>query len=168
VFTCSHVWADGQAILFVSHDGDGDWQFLCGGEHDDDKPVLVCLEHVVERDPTVNEVADLGCNHTAERREVGAEWVIVNQGDAKVRADVAEYGWHVVMVSGDEEGPGFAYSVGLKETFGHPEIIMFGLRSDLMHTLINDLGEMLRQGQTLAVGEPVHGLVRNAHCILHP
>jgi hypothetical protein len=38
----------------------GDWQFLCGGDHSgesDDKPLLDCLENVVLRDPSLNELA---------------------------------------------------------------------------------------------------------------
>ncbi len=168
VFVCSHVWEDEAPILYVSHDGDGDWQFLCGGTHEDSKPVLVCLEHVVDRDASLNEVSDLLCNHTAERNNVGAEWEVINEGDAKLQADVAEHGWHVVIVRGDDEGPGFAYSVGLKETFSQPELIMFGLTTDLMHALINDLGEMLRCGQALGIGEPIRELLRDADCVLYP
>jgi hypothetical protein len=32
VFTCKRV-AEGAPILHVSHEEDGDWQFLCGGQH---------------------------------------------------------------------------------------------------------------------------------------
>ncbi|MFN7132177.1 MAG: hypothetical protein ACK4N5_08845, partial [Myxococcales bacterium] len=50
VFLCAHV-ASGAPVLYVSHDEDGDWQFLCGAdEHDPqrgDGPVLKCLEHIV-------------------------------------------------------------------------------------------------------------------------
>jgi hypothetical protein len=39
----------------------------------------------------------------------------------------------VNLISGDELGPGFAYSFGLYEEFGHPEIIIFGLAAESMH-----------------------------------
>lgn len=29
-FTCTHVYHDGKENLFVWHDEDGDWQFMCG------------------------------------------------------------------------------------------------------------------------------------------
>lgn len=53
----------------------------------------------------------------------------------------------MIKVAEDEDGPGFAYSVGLFQSFGHPEIIIFGLSLELMHRLINDLGQMIRAGE---------------------
>lgn len=32
-FTCCHVLEENKPILYVSHDEDGYWQFLCGGNH---------------------------------------------------------------------------------------------------------------------------------------
>lgn len=34
VYVCDRV-AGGTAILLVAHDSDGDWQFLCDGDHGD-------------------------------------------------------------------------------------------------------------------------------------
>src|SRR5688572_28543470 len=54
---------DGAPVLHVSHDSDGDWQFLCGGnEHGDgqsDGGLLVCLECRVADDLTLNELSTL-------------------------------------------------------------------------------------------------------------
>lgn len=71
----------------------------------------------------------------------------VQNHEKKVRADIAEFGWHVVLVLEDEEGPPFAYSIGLQHSFGHPEIIMFGLRHESMHGIINWIGEMIKGGK---------------------
>lgn len=167
VFLCSHVFDEEQPVLYVSHDGDGDWQFVCGDSHDDSEPKLVCIEHVLERDSTLHEVANLKCNHTAERETVGADWQIVDEGEAKLLADIAEHGWHVIVVRGDDSGPSFAYSVGMTETLQHPEIIMFGLPGDLMCALINDLGAMIRKSGRLSIGEPVNEIIRDESCVLH-
>jgi hypothetical protein len=56
--------------------------------------------------------------------------------DRKLLADVQGYGWHVIGIEEDEEGPGFAYSIGLHHNFGHPEIIAVGLRVQVMHGMI--------------------------------
>jgi hypothetical protein len=32
-------------------------------------------------------------------------------GDAKMRADIATYGWHVIKVYEDDEGPAFAFTM---------------------------------------------------------
>ena len=49
--------------------------------------------------------------------------------ERRVIEDVQQYGWHIVGVDDDQEGPGFAYSIGLYHTLNQPEIIVFGLSS---------------------------------------
>ncbi len=75
-FICARV-RDGAPVLYVSRDAEGEWQFLCGGDHTDsgdDGPVLVCMECAVARDPSLNEVADLGIDAASAREQPGGEW----------------------------------------------------------------------------------------------
>ena len=51
----------------------------------------------------------------------------MNSPDKRVLADIREYGWHVVKVFSRHGGPDFAYSIGIFETFVHPEILIVGL-----------------------------------------
>jgi hypothetical protein len=67
--------------------------------------------------------------------------------DRKLLADVEQYGWHVIGIEEDAEGPSFAYSIGLYRTLKHPEIILFGLPVKVMHQIINAIGEEVRSGQ---------------------
>jgi hypothetical protein len=67
--------------------------------------------------------------------------------DRKLLADVRRHGWHVIGVEEDEEGPGFAYSIGLYHSFRHPEVIVFGLRVRVIHGMINAVGEQIRSGE---------------------
>jgi hypothetical protein len=46
-----------------------------GGEAGDADPALVSMAQVVQRDPTVREVADLPPGWVAARRHVGDAWV---------------------------------------------------------------------------------------------
>jgi len=76
VFICSHVFENTKPTLLVCHEG-GDWQFLCGGAHDvDDKPKVVGIGHLLERDPTLHEISNLPIDFEAERKEVGGEWIV--------------------------------------------------------------------------------------------
>jgi hypothetical protein len=59
----------------------------------------------------------------------------------------------------DDEGPAFAYSIGLFKSFGHPEVIVFGLDVDLMHRMINLIGEEVRQGRRFADGDSASGIL---------
>lgn len=67
--------------------------------------------------------------------------------ERRVIEDVQQYGWHIVGVKEDSEGPGFAYSIGLHHSLGQPEIIIFGLSSSgTMAQIINAIGEQMRKG----------------------
>ena len=44
--------------------------------------------------------------------------------------------------------PNFAYSVGLEETWAHPELVVFGLDQELSHRLITDTVNLIKQGSS--------------------
>jgi hypothetical protein len=67
--------------------------------------------------------------------------------DRKLLADVDQYGWHLVGIEQDDTGPGFAYSIGLNRSFGHPEILVIGLAVDVMFGMVNGVGELVRGGK---------------------
>jgi hypothetical protein len=80
-------------------------------------------------------------------------------GEDKCLADIAQYGLHVMKVMGDNEWPEFVYSVGLYRTFGIPEIVILGLRSDVAHWVLNEVANRARQGERFQVGDTLHGLL---------
>ncbi len=75
-YTCAHVLDKGRPILRVSHDDDdGAWQFLCGSLHEDAaEGRIVCLACMVERDPTLQALADLPLGWGADRERADATW----------------------------------------------------------------------------------------------
>lgn len=74
-FVCSHVFEGSRPIRLVAHE-DGDWQFLCGEEHEPgDVPRVVGLNHLIERDSRIGEVLDLPQGWEAERHDSGASWI---------------------------------------------------------------------------------------------
>jgi hypothetical protein len=160
VFVCSHVAAQ-SPVLYVSHDSEGDWQFLCGGadhgEGSGEKPLLVCLEHVVSRDPSLNELAALCTSHYAERETPLSAWRITDQSEEFIADTVRDHGWCVQMIpAGDaEDEPAFAYTIGLFKTFGSPEIIIFGMATNTMGEILNGCGDLVKAGRSLPVGPPV-------------
>jgi hypothetical protein len=74
-------------------------------------------------------------------------------GDRKLFADVKKFGWHVIKVAPDDEGPAFAYSIGIYHSFQHPEIVIFGLDVTDMHRMINAIGEAIRSGSRFSDGD---------------
>lgn len=73
--------------------------------------------------------------------------------DHKLLADIASHGWHIVGVDADDAGPGFAFSVGILYTLGHPEILIMGLRPEVAANLINIIGDAIRAGKSFEAGK---------------
>lgn len=74
-FVCSHVFDATRPVLLVSRE-DGEWQLLCGGAHDhDETPRVVGLNHVIDRDPSLQGLLDLPSDWDAERESVESPWV---------------------------------------------------------------------------------------------
>ena len=62
-------------MTYVSHDADdGAWQYLGDRMVEGGGPVLVCLQHPVERDPSLKELADLPVGWCAERAAPSEPW----------------------------------------------------------------------------------------------
>ena len=74
-YVCNHIFNATRPVLLVSRE-DGDWQLLCGGTHDEDeKPRVVGMNHLIEKDASLREILDLSSNWDAERSAVNAHWV---------------------------------------------------------------------------------------------
>src|SRR5262245_6980667 len=76
-----------------------------------------------------------------------------DDSDRKLLGDIARVGWHIVGIEADDEGPGYAFSVGLYHTYSHPEIIIFGLKNETAAQLINVIGYQVKGGTRFEDGE---------------
>jgi hypothetical protein len=74
VFTTKPVLQDGHPILLVTHDADGDWQFLCGTTNRPKDGQLVSLGCIYQRDPSIADIADLPQGWIAEREAKESPW----------------------------------------------------------------------------------------------
>ena len=76
VIVCSHVLEASRPVLLVAHDADG-WNFACGrrdhGGADDFH--VVGVGHLVSRDTSVNDCADLPVGYIAERASETSAWL---------------------------------------------------------------------------------------------
>ncbi|MFF9492766.1 DUF4262 domain-containing protein [Streptomyces flaveolus] len=88
--------------------------------------------------------------------------------DLRTIEQVEEHGWSVVMVPADDEGPGFAYTIGLRHTHAVPELAMFGLDIQTMHALLNALGHHAVAGTALECDTEYHGIIEDRPVILKP
>lgn len=65
---------------------------------------------------------------------------------------VGEHGWAVIGGELGEDEPVFAHSIGLTESYDHPEIMIVGFEPALMGALINNAGKLVSRGARLVDG----------------
>ena len=84
--------------------------------------------------------------------------------ERRVRADIDAHGWHVVKIEGDDQAPAWAFTIGLQETFEHPEILVAGMPIDQLHALLNRIGDLLRAGNRFEPEQHVHSILEGFAC----
>ncbi|CAN5316182.1 hypothetical protein BH09BAC4_BH09BAC4_02280 [soil metagenome] len=82
----------------------------------------------------------------------------------KIDEDVKRHGWIVYTIV-DDKLPIFAYTVGLYATFGHPEIIISGLRQELGHQILNNIGNDVKKGIRRQVEQHYDDILENCDCV---
>lgn len=96
----------------------------------------------------------------------------LDPGEQKLVDDVAQYGWHIVMVSsavGEPEEIPFAYTVGLQASFGWPELLCYGLATDTLAALLNNAVKELREGRRPPTeGFVLRDVAKGLECRLSP
>ena len=71
----------------------------------------------------------------------------------EISNNIRDYGWHCLHVFPTEQGQDkFTYSIGFAETYGAPEVMIFGVERDKAHALLNACAEMLQDGHTILHG----------------
>jgi len=86
--------------------------------------------------------------------------------DQKFLSNIETHGWVVTKVFGSEgeTGPEFAYSAGLFHVYKHPEIIIFGLDLDIMHKIINNIGNAVKSGTQFESGNEYQHIFAKCGC----
>lgn len=175
-FCTGKVFHERFPVLQVTHDTNGDWQFLDATSDDLGEPVLVCLGCIFERDTSLAEIAGLPRGWSAFREHPGAQWErwekesdeedahehgeqCQKNGDATALADIETYGLHIINVSEEGDLPPFSYSIGIERSLGLPELIVIGLRANVAQAAINACYDQLRSGAQIGPGSRVAELL---------
>ncbi len=75
-FTCCHVLDENKPILYVSHDEDGYWQFLCGENHTQTDARIVSLAEILKIDSSIADLAELDYGEYAEAEDMKSDWIV--------------------------------------------------------------------------------------------
>jgi hypothetical protein len=80
----------------------------------------------------------------------------------ETKLNIGKFGLQVILVSSTRYSPSFAYSIGLWETYKHPEIICFDLPNDMGHAIINDVAEMVKHGVRIQISEDYDDIFKDS------
>jgi Domain of unknown function (DUF4262) len=80
-------------------------------------------------------------------------------GDDRTREDIAKYGCSVMHVMAEGELPPFAYSIGIAQQTGAPEVVVIGLKRPMAHFMVNEYNRRVRAGERFASGTLYSGFL---------
>ncbi|WP_226469898.1 DUF4262 domain-containing protein [Luteimonas panaciterrae] len=81
-----------------------------------------------------------------------------------VLRNIKTYGWHCNHVFADQEQSGFSYTIGLYESYGHPEMIIFGLPHTITHPILIDIADAAKSGRPFDLSKPTDALIVDYSC----
>lgn len=93
----------------------------------------------------------------------------MNDPDKRIALDqtkshIEQFGLSVIHVTEDDTGPAFSYSIGLSQTYQHPEIIIFGLPQESRHIIINNCEFEIKSGKTYKPDELYEEILPDYDC----
>jgi hypothetical protein len=88
----------------------------------------------------------------------------------QIEGGIDEHQFYVIHVhpAKPDAGDQFSYTIGLESSFGHPELICFGLGSVLVHSLFTDVVGRIRRGEIVPLNQRVGRIVRSLDVMFKP
>jgi hypothetical protein len=90
--------------------------------------------------------------------------VAEDHAEQKVLDDISNFGWHCMHVSGEQGRASFSYTVGLFHSYGHPELIIFGLAPKVAHQILVIAADAAKSGSPLDLDSATDALVNDYVC----
>jgi Domain of unknown function (DUF4262) len=79
--------------------------------------------------------------------------------EEKTRENIAKFGCSIIHVMEEGELPPFAYSVGITQQTGAPEVVVIGLKRNVAHSVVNEYNNRVREGERLTPGQLYSGFI---------
>jgi hypothetical protein len=81
-----------------------------------------------------------------------------------VTSNVNEFGWHAVNVIEDDGHPPWSYTIGLYETWDHPELIIIGRSRATSHEMLKTLSNNIELNSLPNLSDPDGHLLLGMKC----
>lgn len=82
------------------------------------------------------------------------------EAEQAIKLKIETYGWTLMFVSKQQrqQGPDWAYTIGLLKSFGHPEVVIVGASRDGSAAFLNTVAEQVRDGRRFSPGVRVQSV----------
>lgn len=80
-------------------------------------------------------------------------------GDKTTRNNIEEFGCTVMHVLAEGSLPPFAYSIGIQQQTGAPEVLVIGLKRPIAHSFVNTYNSRVRAGERFEAGKLYAGFL---------
>ena len=87
-----------------------------------------------------------------------------DETERRVVENVKKYGFHLWHVSPSADDDGFSYTVGLFDSYHHPELVIFGQKVDWRNSMIDFIVDQIREGKRFETGVLYPDLIEGFHC----
>lgn len=85
----------------------------------------------------------------------------------EIEENIKKYGWQYQYVFDEnDKKENFSYSIGFEESFGHPEIMIFGLKSETMHAILSDIANDIRGGKVFEPNIKTQDVLSDDYAVL--
>ena len=84
------------------------------------------------------------------------------KNDEQTKSNIEKFGLSVIIIEATNYLPAFAYSIGLWQKFKHPELICFGLQTQTLHTIINNVADLVKKGEIIQTGKIYNNVFENS------
>jgi Domain of unknown function (DUF4262) len=88
----------------------------------------------------------------------------LDESERKVLGHVGHHGWSVTNIREEDGAPGWSFTIGLFENFGHPEVAIFGMPSETRHSILNWIGKNVREGKPFTSGREHDWVLEERNC----
>lgn len=78
----------------------------------------------------------------------------------QTKSNITTYGYTVMMIPGDDYLTGFAYTIGLFQTYQQPEIIAVGLDINILKEIIDIACSQITNGTIFKANTPYPNIIK--------
>ena len=79
--------------------------------------------------------------------------VATDKAEQNILNHIRDFGWSIMHIFDPEsKQPAYSFSIGMFDTLNSPEIVIFSLERSNAQTIINDIGQKIKDGLKIEIG----------------